>query len=280
MSERVRLPEATRLALQNLVEGGAPDAFCVLAGPNRFHEARGYVPASFNEGDERSALALKDEKIVASLLQRGITLKEIEEAKKSGLPTGANDRIIAAAAMYDAFPHVDIVTVTRPTDRPEEPTYASVIANGLRRRGVPDEDIFSQGENAHAVNTVTEFKEFARLWKEEGWKNIVFITAKWHVPRAEALFNHIVDFAEDVYEAALLTEFTDAIKTKQLSVQFLDTTQILLSKSPKFEGVLKKVEESPGMKTRTLLEENAVQQIARGSYGTKILTHKISANRP
>ena len=268
--------EAGHEALKMLVEG-EPDAFCILAGPSRFHKARGYIPSSFAVGDENSRLAIKEGRIDLEKLGVYLSQEEMEHVKESGVPAGGNDRVIAAAKMHTAFPDAHIVAVTRPRNT-EEPTYATVIEEGLKRRGVREDQILSEGEAAAAVDTITEFKEYARLWKEYGWKNIVFILSEWHMPRAEALFNHIEDFCDNDSEEQkiLLSEFIEAIKSNSLTVQFLDTTKVLSASGSKFKRLFEEtLVDDPGMRLRVAMEKAALGQIRSGAYGGKTLTHKI-----
>ncbi|MEY2665217.1 MAG: hypothetical protein RLZZ480_322 [Candidatus Parcubacteria bacterium] len=274
-------PEKGKEALMGLVEG-SPDAFCILAGPSRLHSERGHVASSFAIGDENSRLAIQEGRIDFEKLGVHLTPEEIERVKKSGVPAGGNDRIIAAAKMHAAFPEATLATVTRPRND-DEPTYASLIEEGLLRRGVPEEQILSEGEEAVAVDTITEFKEYIRLWKENGWTNIAFILSKWHVPRATALLNHLEDFSDSDSEEQreLLTEFIEAIRTGELTVQFLDTTSVLSAVSSKFERFFEEeLANDPGMRLREAMELAAVEQIEAGTYGNKQLTHKIWEDKP
>jgi hypothetical protein len=267
--------------LKDLVEG-TPDAFCILAGPSRLHEARGYVASSFSIGDENSRLALREGRIDPEKLGLHLTEAEMEKVKETGVPAGGNDRIIAAAEMSKVFPEAKLVTVTRPRSD-AEPTYASIIEEGLRRRGVDEDHIVSEGEDAVAVDTITEFKEYAKLWREHGWKNIAFILPAWHVPRASALLNHIEDFSvsDTDEDKAVITKFIEAIKSKELTIQFLDTTTVLSASSNKFKRFFEEdLANDPGMQLREAMEASAMEQIQSGTYGNKTLTHKIWEDKP
>jgi len=273
--------EKTKEALLELVEG-TPDAFCILAGPSRLHEARGYVASSFAIGDENSRLAIQEGRIDFEKLGLHLTPEQIAKVKKTGVPAGGNDRIIAAAKLYSAFPDAEIATVTRPRSD-DEPTYATIIEEGLIRRGVPEAHILSEGEEAVAIDTITEFKEYIKFWKENGWTNMAFVLAKWHVPRATALLNHIEDFSGDdsQEQKELIAEFIEAIRTGELTVQFLDTTTVLSAVSSKFRHFFEdELAHDAGMLLREAMEVSAMEQIEAGTYGGKQLTHKIWQDKP
>lgn len=246
--------EDTRQRLQSLVEG-APDAFFVLTGNMRWSAAKGeWVTSSFGVGDENSARALG-----------------------TALPAGGRDRVLATAEMNWAFPEAYVVAMSKPRDV-NQPTYATVIKKELMAKGVDEEQILLEEVS---VDTITEYKEAARFWKAHGWKNVVFVLAEWHVPRATALFNHIEDFADSDEEKALLSDFVSAIKSGDLKVQFLDTTKVLSTKSDKykrfFEGALA---HDSGMQARIQAEVRAVSQIRAGTYGGRSLTHTVWEDAP
>lgn len=280
--EKPHLPklENENKALKELVEG-TPDAFCILSGPSRFHEARGYLPSSFGIGDENSRLAVNEGRIDPEKLGLHLTEEELLKVRENGVPAGGNDRVIATSLMHQVFPEAKLIAVTRPRSE-EEPTYATIIEKELLRRGVPEDKILSEGEEASAVDTITEFKAHARLWKENEWTNIAFILSAWHVPRASALLNHIEDFIDDEEEDKnTLLEFVEAIRNNKLKVQFLDTTSVLSASSTKFKKFFEeKLANDPGMKLRVAMETSALEQIKSGTYGGRTLTHKIWKDKP
>lgn len=238
--------------LRELVKG-TPDAFFILTGAMRLDPIRGYVSGSFNTVDENS-----------------------KRATGVAAATGGNDRILAAAAMHDAFPEAVMVAMSVPRDmKPGQPTYARLIADELTHMGVDTDQILLE---EHSVDTITEFVEAAKIWKANEWSNVAFVLADFHIPRATALFNHIENFASEE-DAPLLSEFVIAIKTGKLKVQFLSTTKVLLTRSKKYEPVFEALDKDPGMRQRIAIEENAVAQIVSGVYGLgenqRQLTKKI-----
>lgn len=245
--------EGALAALVGLVEG-APDAFFIFAGAMTYDETKGeYVTASFDTYDENSALAI------------GVPL-----------PSGGRDRVLAACEMHDAFPEAYFVAMSKTRDG-NKPTYASVIRKELLEKGVEDHRILFQDVS---VDTVTELKETARLAMERGWNNAAIIVSKWQVPRAEALLNHIEDFA-DRDEETLLSSFANAIKTETILVQFLDTTTVLSAINDTYTRFFgETLANDPGMLARIRAEAEGVRQIAKGTYGGRMLTHKIWEERP
>lgn len=246
--------QETREALRNLVKG-TPKAFCILVGPIEYKEQKGrYVTSSFGVGDENSARALG-----------------------TALPAGGRDRVLATAEMHRVFPEAYVVAMTKSRDE-RKPTLARIVANELSEKGVDESKILLEEVS---VDTITEYKEAAKLWKKHGWQSVVFILAAWHVPRAEALFNHIEDFADSDEEAKLLSEFAEAVKTGTLTVQFLDTTEVLSTRSSKFKWFFdEKLAKDPGMQARIVAEKGAVEQIKAGTYNKRTLTHKIWDDKP
>jgi uncharacterized SAM-binding protein YcdF (DUF218 family) len=252
----MRKKETTE-ALKNLVKG-RPNAFLVLTGNMRelspasskaILDGRKYKTSSFGVGDENSVRAL------------GVSL-----------PAGGRDRVLAAVEMHRAYPDAYVVSMSKSRDE-KKPTYAMIIAKELAEKGVDEKKILLEEVS---VDTITEFKEAAKLWKKHGWDNIVFILAEWHVPRATALLNHIEDFTDTDEERKLLSEFVECIQTDKLTVQFLDTTKVLSTQSSKYKYFFeKRLANDPGMQARIRAEEGGIQQIAEGTYGGRTLTHKI-----
>jgi hypothetical protein len=235
-------------ALRGVVEG-APDALLIFAGAMTYDETRGeYVTAWFDTHDENSALSI------------GVSL-----------PSGGRDRVRAAYELHRLFPQAYLVAMSKTRDA-TKPTYASVTAKELIEIGVARDRILLQ---EISIDTVTELKQTARLSIEYGWSNIALIVSQWQVPRAEALLNHIEDFAQSG-EEQLLSQFVSAVRSGAVRVQFLNTTTILstLSDSNRhfFEETLPA---DPGMQARRRAEEGSLKQIAEGTYGGRVLTHKI-----
>lgn len=222
---------------------GEPDVVFILTGALKYNEQKGrYETGSFQDKDENS-----------------------------GLATGGKDRVLAAAAIHGAFPDTAVVPMSRTRD-PNLPTYASVMRGELERKGVPTEDIIEENES---VDTITEFKQSARFVKEHGWKKLVFISSDWHLPRAEALFNHIENFADTPEEERSLTEFVDKIRTGEIDIQFIGAGKILSSTDRRYQSLFEKLNADEGMKQRAALEESALAQIKNGTYGKYALTKKI-----
>jgi hypothetical protein len=192
--------------LRNLVQG-TPAAFSILAGTMKYSEPKArYESGSFRDVDENSKLST------------GMTQV-----------TGGKDRVLAAAMMHTAFPEAVIVPMSK-TRNADKPTYAAVAQAELIQKKVnPDRIILEE----NSVSTITEFKEAAKLWSKYQWPNLVFISSNWHLPRAEALFNHLENFSEGQPEEHVVTSFIHAIQTGALTIQFLSSTAVLIVKSKK-----------------------------------------------
>lgn len=176
--------------------------------------------------------------------------------------TGGRDRVEAAAVIHQAFPNAVIVPMSRPRAT-HKPTYAAVAHTELLQMGVAAEQILLEDVS---VNTITEFKEAAKMWKEHQWKNLVFISSNWHMPRVEALFNRLENFVNPE-EEQLINEFVTAIKNGELLIQFTGSTDILEIKNPRYREFIEKAEASPSMQLRIEAEKSTLVQMANGHYG-------------
>jgi hypothetical protein len=191
--------------------------------------------------------------------------------QNSGLATGGKDRMLAAVEVQRAYPETTIVPMSR-TRSPELPTYASVMRMEMERRGVPSEAVVEESES---VDTITSFKQAARFVQEHNWKKVAFLSSAWHLPRSQALFNHIENFADTEEEVTLLNQFADQIRSGALEVQFVSSDDILSSVSDKYRRLFEKVKVDPGIQARVALEAKALGQIQSGTYGKYTLTKKL-----
>ncbi len=195
--------------------------------------------------------------------------------QNSGLATGGKDRMLAAVELERAYPGTTIVPMSR-TRTPELPTYAAVMRTELERRGVPSEAVVEESES---VDTITSYKQAARLIEDYGWKQVVFLSSAWHLPRSQALFNHIENFADTEEEMVLLTRFADQIRSGDLLVQFVSSDDILSATSSHYRQLFERVKTDPGIQKRVELEKRALDQIKSGSYGKYTLTKTLSPEK-
>lgn len=237
--------------IQELIEG-KPDAVFILTGAMKDNRAPG------------------EENLKTQRYESG-SFSDVDQ--NSGLATGGKDRMLAAAELQRTYSETTIVPMSR-TRSMELPTYAAVMRTELERRGVPSESIL---EESDSVDTITSFKQAARFIEEHGWKQVVFLSSGWHLPRSQALFNHIENFADTEDEEGLLTRFADKIRSGELKVQFVSSDAILSAVSEHYRSLFKKVNQDPGILSRVALENKALDQIRSGNYGKYMLEKKIDS---
>ncbi len=242
-------PEAEKLsALRALIEG-EPQAFFILVGAMKYNEIKKrYESGAFSDEDENSKLTT------------GV-----------GLATGGKDRVIAAAEIHKAYPGAKIIAMSKTRDA-AKPTYAAVTRDELLQKGVASESIVLEEES---VNTITEYKEAAKIWQDKKWDSIAFISSDWHLPRCQELFNHIENFADTEAETELLREFADAVRSGALQVQFVGTTSVLSVRSSHYKPLFKALENYPALNARIEQEQKALRQIEEGNYGGRTLTKRM-----
>ena len=246
--ERNELSQAQLEAFHELIEG-EPQVLFILVGAMKYNSITSrYESGSFKDVDENSKLST------------GVALA-----------TGGKDRMLAAAKFHKVFPEALIVTMSRTRDE-SKPTYAAVMRDELIQRGVPVDKIILEEES---VSTITEFKEASRMWEKGAWTNIVFISSEWHIPRSKALFNHIENFAESADEAANISAFAEAVRSGELRVQFVSSTDVLQIGSARYRAFFTQLAEDEGMKQRIIYERRGLEQIANGEYGGFNLSKKL-----
>ena len=243
-------PDVEKVPTVKELLDGEPDVVFILTGAMKDNRAEGrenpkiqrFESGSFSDVDQNSKLA-----------------------------TGGKDRMLAAAELHHLYPETSIVTMSR-TRNPELPTYAEVMKGELERKGVPSEVIIEESES---VDTITSIKQAARFIEEHDWKNIVFLSSDWHLPRVKALLNHVENFADTPEETVLLTRFTDRIKSGELSIQFIGSGQVLGPVSHHYQRLFENVAVDEGIQKRVALENKAIEQIRGGTYGKYSMTKKI-----
>lgn len=236
--------------LKSLVEG-EPQALFILVGAMTYNNKKErYESGNFTAVDENS-------------------LRSTGKA----LATGGKDRVYAAAELSTPFPEMKIVAMSKTRDS-DKPTYAAVAKYELEQKGVDGENIILEEES---VSTITEYKEAAKLWHAHRteWNNLVFLSSNWHLPRCKALFNHIENFADSPEEAQLLTEFADAVRSGELKIQFIGSTDVLQIRSRHYKPLFDALEEYQPILDRIEQEQKALKQIADDTYDGRQLTKHI-----
>lgn len=238
--------------LKSLVEGD-PQAFFILVGAMKYNEMKGrYENGAFGDADENSKLSTG-----------------------TPLATGGKDRMLAAAEMHKAYPNAFIVPMSKTRDE-SKPTYAAVTKDELVRKGVDEDMIILEEES---VSTITEYKEAIKITLEKDWKNIVFITSDWHLPRVKALFNHIENFADTEEEKEMAATFVQRVREGKIIPQFLGSTRVLETRSNHYEKLFDALERFSGIQERAKVEAGAVEQIKSGNYAGREIPKKIYEDR-
>lgn len=231
-----------RSSIENIIEG-TPDAVFVLTGSLKFKEQLGrWESGTYGDRDENS-----------------------------GLVTGGKDRTIAAAEISKHFPDMTIVTMSRPRD-PEKPTYAGVMAEELYRMHVPQENVVQETES---TTTITEIKAIAKFVKQHGWRDILLLSSKYHLPRIQALLEHATDFSDDAAEAELLRGFAERINSGKTRVQLVGSDDILMGRDEHYRRYFDRLYTDPEYRKKVEAEQRAVRQIEETrTYGHYKLSEK------
>jgi hypothetical protein len=234
--------------LKTLLEG-EPDAFFILVGAMKYNSQKGrYENGAFGDQDENSKLSTG-----------------------KALATGGKDRMLATAELHLAYPGAFIVPMSKTRDD-AKPTYAAVTREELLRKGVDESIIILEEES---VSTITEYKEAIKIVLEKGWKNIVFVTSDWHLPRVKALFNHIENFADSDQEKEMMTTFAQMVREGKIQPQFLGSTDPLEIRSNHYKRLFDALDEFPGIQERIKTEMDAIEQIKSGTYAGRDIPKKI-----
>ncbi len=138
-----------------------------------------------------------------------------------GFVSGGKARVLSGAELAKSFPEIKIVTTS--VIEPDYPSHASVMADELKERGVPEDQIILE---ERSIDTLTELVEAIKIAVREDWKNIAFISNGYHLPRFKEMFNRL----ESLIEKGEDQEFDEALEKFQKEkgiVGFISAEKIL-----------------------------------------------------
>jgi len=172
---------------------------------------------------------------------------------------GGKARVIAAAEIGNHFQSSKLVTNSK-TFKNGEPADAEVIAGELQRYGIPTERIIKQEKSD---DTLEEIIELVKLAKEHDWKHIGVISSEFHIPRAQALYEHLHNFVKDDAEAH---EALDFCKKNNTQVVFVTAENILPHRDKRYAALIDEVRQTEDYKRRVDSEQGGVEKILNDKY--------------
>ncbi len=175
---------------------------------------------------------------------------------------GGKARVVAAAEVGKYLPNVKIVTTSRSMDpeRSEEPTHAQVMAIELKHYGIPQDQIMLEEES---TTTLTEIVEMIKLSRRNDWKHVGIISNAYHLPRVQAIYEHIQDFTND---DEVLEEALQFFRQNNLTISYVPAEEILPHRSSHFVKLIHQAQQSEEYLRRIESERIGLQKVKEKTY--------------
>lgn len=172
---------------------------------------------------------------------------------------GGKARVIAAAEIARVFPDIQIVTSSK--DDINSETHAKVMADELINQYGVNKDRITLEENS--VSTQTELIEMVKMAIKNNWQSVAVLTNDYHLARNLEMFVNLDKLADPKDE-----EFKTAWEKFQADVScvFIGAETILPLRSPRYETLIEKVEETESYKRRLEFEAKGVQALEEKTY--------------
>lgn len=154
---------------------------------------------------------------------------------------GGYARIQAGAILARRYPKAKVVANTKCLDD-RLPTHASIHARELEALGVEKERIVLEEKS---TTTGTQVLEALALAESQGWKNILFVSNEYHIPRVQAF-----------YEKAKSNVQADSISAES----------ILIAESPGFKDAFEIIQKKPAYRLRLKSEAEGLEALRKGVY--------------
>lgn len=167
-------------------------------------------------------------------------------AEADGFGTiGGQDRVEAGALLAKKYPNAFIVTTCQRMDR-VLPTQATTYAKEIASLGVSSQRIVKEETS---INTGTSIQEVLKLAQARGWKELIFVSSEFQIPRIQAFYE----------------EF-QKMMVADLSVTFVPSESVLIENDPSFAESFAKIKETPAYQTRLAAEARGIEAIKSGKY--------------
>jgi hypothetical protein len=174
------------------------DAIVVL-GCNITPTTDGYVPAAYTDHDEYGMLAGEMNVLAATLLWAE------DAAAAFVFSTGTSAKTIAAYGE-------DVPTEAEVYSKAFLTRIARMRAEQPELAGKPDPVIILEDRS---VNTFTNLTETFAIARQEGWKDIAIMSARYHIPRVIAL-NDLIQAKQPLQGVAIDFVISEDVTTDQL----------------------------------------------------------------
>ena len=130
------------------------------------------------------------------------------------------------------------------------PARSEVIKDELINRGVPEENIFA---DVISQNTKQNIEEILKISIKKGWKKLLLISNRYHIPRISAFINEIKNTNDEF---------------KKIEIDFQDAEEVLEKHNKHWIPLIKKAYASEEMERRKINEQKGLKALRSGEYNS------------
>jgi DUF218 domain len=187
-------------------------------------------------------------------------------------------RVDAAAEVSRYFPITKIVTTTH-SPSPEKSSntsilHAYVLADELKRLGVPEEQIIRE---VKSTNTLTELQEMVKLIAHHQWHHVGIITFELHTERTSRMLNHLAELSDLANQE--LKESLAYVVRENPSVVIVKAEDVLLDVSSHYKHLIEYARTTSSYQRRLESERKGIEAIEKRTYRPTGETWKITSER-
>ena len=182
---------------------------------------------------------------------------KINEGDAFGILWG-EARALAVAELAAYFPSSAIIVTSSPAGNV---AMAQSIREELGRFFVSRDRIILEESS---TNTLSQIGEAVKIVYKMRIRRVVFVTSKYHVPRANAIYKNF-EFLAVANEEARRTILK--AKCSGVRVKFVAAETILPYRDQKFVDIIALMEKSSAYRKRILNEKRGLSMIKSGGYG-------------
>jgi hypothetical protein len=187
-------------------------------------------------------------------------------------------RVDAAAEVSRYFPATKIVTTTHsPSLDPSSDAiviHAYVLANELKRLGVPEEQIIPE---VKSTNTLTELQEMGKLIARHKWQRVGIITFELHAQRMALMLEHLKELSGLMDQE--LKESLAFMQREKPFIAIVKAEDILWHVGSHYRHLIKHARTTSSYQLRAESERNGIEAIRSRTYRPTGETWKIRSER-
>jgi DUF218 domain len=187
-------------------------------------------------------------------------------------------RVDAAAVVSRFFPNTKIVTTTHSPSLEKSSDasvlHAYVLADELKRLGVPEEQIIRE---VKSMNTLTELQEMVKLMARHQWHRVGIITFELHAERTSTMLRHLAELSRLTDQE--MKESLAYVEREKPSVVIVKAEDVLLDISSHYKHLIEYARTTSSYQKRIESERRGNEAVEKQIYRPTGETWRISSER-